>query len=186
MASGSPRRRELLEIINPNFEICVSNAKEEVADGAPSQVVMNLSMQKAVEVYKRKIEQEKNILVIGADTVVVLDDCILGKPKTKQEAFEMLSSLQGRNHQVYTGVTLIYDSGDGEERRTFFEKTEVCVASMNENEINAYIATGEPMDKAGAYGIQTEFGKYISYIYGDYNNVVGLPVARLYSELSDI
>ena len=127
--------------------------------------------------------EEEDALVIGADTIVAADGKILGKPHSREEAFAMLSMLQGRTHQVYTGVALILKESGAERRQVFSEKTDVTMYSMTEQEIRAYINTGEPMDKAGAYGIQGRAAIYIERIDGDYNNVVGLPIARLYQEL---
>lgn len=122
-------------------------------------------------------------IVIGADTVVSCDGKILGKPKTAENAVAMLQLLQGRAHDVYTGVTILY-SENGEQRKlTFHEKTTVHFCPMSEEEIREYVATGDPMDKAGAYGIQGFCARYIQGIEGDYNNVVGLPVGRVYQEL---
>lgn len=120
-------------------------------------------------------------VVIGSDTVVAVDGQILGKPHDKADAVRMLQLIQGRTHQVYTGVTMIF-TGSG-ERVTFAEKTDVHVYPMTREQIEDYVATGEPMDKAGAYGIQGYFAAYIQGISGDYNNVVGLPVGRVCQEL---
>ena len=122
-------------------------------------------------------------IIIGADTVVSIDGKILGKPADTEEAREMIYKLQGKSHMVYTGVTVIAKSGDMVSASSFAEGTKVNVAPMTENEIEAYISTDEPYDKAGAYGIQGLFGKFIEGIKGDYFNVVGLPVHRLYEEL---
>lgn len=124
-----------------------------------------------------------NLLVIGADTIVAVDGQILGKPADGKEAAEMLRRLSGRRHQVYTGVTLYYHGQGESHRHTFHECTQVQFYPMTEEEIGWYISTGEPMDKAGAYGIQGLGGRFIRAIEGDYSNVVGLPVARLYQEL---
>ena len=125
-----------------------------------------------------------DILVIGADTVVAYGDEILGKPKDEEDARRMLTLLQGNTHSVYTGITLVFIDKSGRTGEyCFFEKTDVTMYPMDEDEINRYIATGEPMDKAGSYGIQGRCAIYIKQIEGDYNNVVGLPVARLYQEL---
>ena len=122
-------------------------------------------------------------IVIGADTVVACDGKILGKPKTVADAMAMLHLLQGREHEVYTGVTLLYSENGEQCKLTFHEKTTVHFCSMSEEEIREYVATGDPMDKAGAYGIQGFCARYIKGIEGDYNNVVGLPVGRVYQEL---
>ena len=127
---------------------------------------------------------EDNCLVIGADTIVVLEGKVLGKPVDEEDAKTMLASLSGRTHQVYTGVALFYvKKGTVEKRETFHECTDVTMVSMSEQEIADYVASGDPLDKAGAYGIQGKFAAYIKGIEGDYNNVVGLPVARLVHEL---
>ncbi len=128
-------------------------------------------------------ERVRNTLVIGADTVVSCDGRILGKPRSREDAFAMLRLLQGRSHHVYTGVTLILGNGMGEPVScTFHEETEVCFYPMTDEEIESYLETGEPFDKAGAYGIQGQCARYIRGIQGDYGNVVGLPVGRLYQE----
>ena len=126
-------------------------------------------------------------MVIGADTVVAFEDKILGKPKDEEDAKRMLFMLAGKRHSVYTGVSVMLIDKDGKAGiHTFYEKTDVVVCDMKEEEIDRYIATGEPLDKAGAYGIQGRFAIHIKEIIGDYNNVVGLPVSRLYQELLSI
>ena len=180
LASASPRRRELLAQIGLPFTVQVSSVEEVITKTAPEEIVMELSAQKAEDVKKNT---EEDCIVIGADTIVSYSDGektqILGKPGSEEEAFGMLKLLQGNSHQVYTGVTICF----GEQIRTFYEKTQVHVYPMNEEQIEEYIKTGEPMDKAGAYGIQGRFAAFIKGIEGDYNNVVGLPVGRLYQEL---
>lgn len=180
LASASPRRKELLEQIGLPFSIEVSSIEEVITKTVPQEVVMELSAQKAVDVKKH---QPEDVVVIGADTIVVYDHgnggSILGKPKSEEEAFEMLNRLQGNLHQVYTGVTICY----GKEVMSFYECTKVHVYEMTAEQIRDYIKTGEPMDKAGAYGIQGRFAAFVKGIEGDYNNVVGLPVGRVYQEL---
>lgn len=178
LASASPRRRELLGQIGLDFQVLVSEVEEKVTTDVPYLVVEQLSAKKAKAVAK-KLETEEPVVVIGADTIVACDGQILGKPKDKQEAVHMLQKLQGRSHQVYTGVTLIYQG----EVRTFHEATEVEFYPMTDAEITAYVETSDPLDKAGAYGIQGFCARYIKGIVGDYNNVVGLPVGRLYQEI---
>lgn len=178
LASASPRRRELLEQAGIPFEVIVSDADEVITKKEPGEVVEELSLCKARTV----AEQNPDRLVLGADTVVVLDGKILGKPKDEADAGRMLEMLQGRTHQVYTGVTLVR----GETQVSFHESADVEVYPMSEEEIEGYIRTGEPMDKAGAYGIQGRFGIFIKEIKGDYNTIVGLPIARVYHELSKI
>ncbi len=190
LASGSARRRELLKMIFDEYDVIASEADEDIGSYPPSELVLRLSELKASEVFERVRTEEgaaDDLLVIGSDTVVALDDRILGKPVDESDACEMLKALSGREHKVFTGVALIRQAGDGEmKKRCFFEETSVHIARMSDEEIREYVATGEPMDKAGAYGIQTEFAKYVTGIEGDYNNVVGLPVARLYKELRDM
>lgn len=188
LASASPRRKELLAQIDIPYEIRVSNAPENARCEKPQDLVRELSRIKAEDIYQKLTEEEKKeCLVIGADTVVAYEGEIMGKPGTAQRASEMLSSLQGRTHQVFTGVAFVYQKEDGIKcTDAFYEKTDVTFYPMTEQEIADYIATGEPMDKAGAYGIQGKCAAYISGIKGDYNNVVGLPIARVYQELKRI
>lgn len=184
LASASPRRRELLAQIGAAAEIRPSHIEEKTEACEPDQIVMELSRLKAEDVAAGCSPGE---LVIGADTIVALDGRILGKPENADSAYEMISGLQGRKHQVYTGVTLILCTGpDAFQGVTFAEKTEVEVYGMEPQEIEAYIATGEPFDKAGGYGIQGYFGAYIKGIAGDYSNVVGLPLGRLCRELKEL
>ena len=175
LASGSPRRKELLQMLEVPFEVLVSDTKEVITKNEPAEVTKELSYQKAMAV----AGQVEEGIIIGADTVVSIDGKILGKPADKEEAREMIYKLHGKSHMVYTGVTVIAKSVDMVSASSFAEGTKVNVAPMTENEIS----TDEPYDKAGAYGIQGLFGKFIEGIKGDYFNVVGLPVHRLYEEL---
>ena len=172
LASASPRRKELLEQIGLEFSIMPSYAKETYKETRPDKIVEELSALKAIDVADRL---DDSYIVIGADTIVVADEKILGKPKDEKDAFLMLESLQGKTHQVYSGVTLVVSHGDKKIIKRFHEKTK--------EQIKAYIATGEPMDKAGAYAIQGFFAQYIKGIVGDYYNVVGLPLAHLMKEM---
>ncbi len=184
LASGSPRRRELMAQIGLTPEILVSEVDESTSLTTPSAVVKELSMRKARAVAESL--DDENALVIGADTVVSVDGTILGKPATHEEAAEMIRLLQGREHQVYTGVSLVKGTKRGEKSSfsdSFATETSVRVYPMTEEEILAYARSEEPMDKAGAYGIQGSFAAFISGIDGDYNNVVGLPIGRLYQSL---
>lgn len=186
LGSGSPRRRELLAQIGVTFEVMVSEGEEIYTSTVPEEIVKELAMSKAEEV-AGMVDCQKECLVIGADTVVVLDQQILGKPKDEDDAFQILKHLQGRSHQVYTGVALIdYDEEGRQTIVSHAERTEVYVHEMTDEEILSYIATGEPMDKAGAYGIQGTFAAYIDGIQGNYYNVVGLPVAYLYQQLKKL
>lgn len=183
MASQSPRRREILEQVGFDFSVIPSDVEEKPGGTLPDEVVIELSLQKAMDVYQKNND---NVVVIGADTVVSVDNKIMGKPADRDEAFLMLKTLQGRTHQVYTGVSLVWDhedNGDKFGQFSFCECTYVTFFSMTDREIREYISTGECDDKAGSYAIQGICAKYISKIDGDYNNVVGLPVARLYQEM---
>ena len=177
LASGSPRRKELLRQIGVTFEIIKAEGEEIITSSVPTEVVKELSMQKAREV----AEKCDGTVIIGADTVVAAGGQILGKPKSREDAVRMLWMLQGRAHEVITGVTVILkDSG---KILNFAEVTKVHVFPMTGAQIEKYADSGEPMDKAGAYGIQGLFAAYVSGIEGDYNNVVGLPIGRLYQEV---
>lgn len=181
LASASPRRKELLELMGLSFQI-VPSTKEEVATGdSPAEIVENLSYQKAEDVFSRMAAED--ILVIGSDTIVVCGGETLGKPHSEEEAFAMLHRLQGRSHEVYTGVTVICRENDKITYDTFSKITTVKLHSMSAEEIRAYIAKGESLDKAGAYGIQGSFAVFVDEIQGEYSAVIGLPVAGLYQSL---
>ncbi len=173
LASQSPRRKELLTQMGLSFEIIPAKG-EESADPTlpPAEYVKQLALQKAAEVARRCCPED---LIIGADTIVVLDGKILGKPRNAAHAFQMLSSLSTRRHTVYTGLALIR----GEEQMLGAEATQVRFCNLTEQEILDYISTGEPMDKAGAYGIQGKGALLVDSIQGDFYNVVGLPICRL-------
>lgn len=174
LASNSPRRKELLEQIGlTEFKVSAPNVDETVEDGlSPAQMVEELSRRKA---NAAAWKANPNALIIAADTVVAVDGQVLGKPRSEAGAFDMLRALSGREHQVYTGVTVL----QGGRAATEHEKTAVTFRELSDGEIWGYIATGEPMDKAGAYGIQGIGALLVSGIRGDYSNVVGLPVFRL-------
>ena len=182
LASASPRRQELLTQIGLPFEVCPSEWEEVTDKELPEEVVQELSYHKAMEVYERNVTEEGTV-VIGADTIVACGGQILGKPGTRERAEEMLGKLQGGTHQVYTGVAFVWKEKGRTETAGVYECTDVRVYPMTEEEIRCYVETGEPMDKAGAYGIQGGFAAFIQGICGDYNNVVGLPVSRVYQEL---
>ena len=204
LASASPRRRELLSQIGLEFTVMPSTKEENAKTTEAGALVQELSRQKAVDIWEQLSggqgqnpdadqeqiaeetqepnlngKQQPELLVVGADTVVCCEGKILGKPHSREAAAEMLTALQGRSHEVYTGVTLYSQS----ETVTFFECTQVEFYPMTEVEISEYIDSKEPMDKAGAYGIQGLGARFVKGIRGDYNNVVGLPVGRLYQEL---
>ena len=172
LASASPRRQELLARFGVPFLIDPAKGPENPPEGAsPAETVMALSAAKAREVAARS----PDAVVIGADTVVELNGRLLGKPRSEAEAFSMLRALSGNEHRVYTGITLVRDTQCISEA----EMTRVTFREMTDTEIAAYIATGEPMDKAGAYGCQGVAGLFVERIDGDYFNVVGLPLCRL-------
>ena len=213
LASASPRRRELLSQIGLDFEVVVSETEEKITSTEPAKVVEELSAQKAEAVWEKlcsttasqgsvtnaeRLDEGSEVfepeqtsgettitdnVVLGADTVVACDGKILGKPADTEGAVAMLTMLQGRGHEVYTGVTILYEENGERKTLTFHEKTTVHFYPMTDAQIREYVATGDPMDKAGAYGIQGLCARYISGIVGDYNNVVGLPVGRVYQEL---
>lgn len=171
LASQSPRRKELFSLISPEFEIRPSAFNEDsVTADTPKALTMLLAQKKAESVLRTKDEA-----VIGCDTVVAIGNEVLGKPENRADAKRMLMALSGKTHTVYTGVCVLY----GEEKRVFAERTDVTFFALSEAEIEAYLDTDEPYDKAGAYGIQGCAALFVERIAGDYNNVVGLPVARL-------
>lgn len=177
LASASPRRKELLGFIVKDFKVIPAVGEELIpAETIPADAVSLLACQKAEEIYAKY----KNETIIGADTVVVIDGHILGKPHSEQEAFEMLSTLSGRIHSVFTGVCIIFMTG---EQIRFTEETKVEFYSLSKKEILEYIDTGDPMDKAGAYGIQEKGAFLVKGISGDFYNVMGLPIGRIKRQL---
>ena len=173
LASQSPRRKELMGQIGLKFKVISPNVDEHMeGNPSPAQLVEELSLRKAQAV---RAGADEDDLIIAADTVVVLDGAVLGKPEDEREAFAMLSALSGNRHYVYTGVTVLRDG----RAVTQHEVTTVTFRELEPDEISSYIATGEPMDKAGAYGIQGLGALLVSGIEGDYFNVMGLPVYRL-------
>ena len=209
LASASPRRKELLRQVGVDFETLPAVGEEITTKEDPAEVVQELALQKASEAASRLGilarpaagaalmgkdlaqllaggEGREEFLVLGADTVVACGGAILGKPRDEADAVSMLTRLSSRTHSVFTGVALIYGKDGQTECHTFYEETKVTMYPMSTAEIAAYVATGEPMDKAGAYGIQGKCAIYIEKIQGDYNNVVGLPVARIYQEMKKL
>lgn len=185
LASASPRRKELLSQIGIVYEVIPSNTEEIITSTVPCEIVMELAKQKAEDVASKVKAPGK--IILGADTIVAFGDKVMGKPSDKEEAFTMISMLENDTHQVYTGVSLSYLNTNGQIcSHVFYEKTDVFVYPMSKEEIFSYIETGDCMDKAGSYGIQGAFAAFIKGIKGDYNNVVGLPVGRVYQELKNI
>ncbi len=186
LASASPRRKELLELMGFSPVIIPSGADEASDITDPEELVLELSRRKCRDVAGNLPEEykDKTVFVIGADTVVAADKKILGKPHGEEEARDMLETISGRIHQVLTGVSAAcVRSGRIEAFESFVEKTDVKVTQLSGEAIDGYIASGEPFDKAGAYGIQGCFGKYVEGIDGDYYNVVGLPICSLNKHL---
>lgn len=178
LASASPRRRELMALITTEFEIITADVDETIAEGtSPSDAVMSLSYKKA----KAVSDLNRGRIVIGADTVVVCDNKILGKPASRDNAKEMLRMLSGRSHQVLTGVTIT----DGEKTDTFFVSSDVTFFRLTEEEIISYAESGEPDDKAGAYAIQGKGSLFVEKINGDYFNIVGFPVSQVNKHLKN-
>lgn len=177
LASASPRRKEILELADLKFAVMPSDAQEITTKTAPNEVVMELASIKAKDIYKKS---EKQSMIVGADTVVAYQGQILGKPTDKADAKRMLTMLSGQTHEVYTGVCVIEDG----KTKTFYEETKVTFYEISDEQINHYIKTGEPMDKAGSYGIQGKAAVFIKGIEGDYYNVVGFPIARFLQEIT--
>ena len=182
LASASPRRRELMQQAGYEFEIQVSHKEECYTSEAPDEIVKELALLKAKDIAYQN--ERKNLVVIGADTVVAYQGAILGKPKSKDDAFSMIKSFQGDKHQVYTGVAVLSCDGEGNETVVNYAvKTDVYVNAMSDDEIWCYIESDNVMDKAGSYGIQSGFAIHIERIEGDYFNVVGLPISSIYNIL---
>lgn len=184
LASASPRRRELLQMLGLRFAVLPSEKEEALTAASPRELVEALARQKAEDIFSR---QTGDAVVIGSDTVVSAEDgTIFGKPKNAEDAARMLRQLSGRKHLVSTGAAVFVRRDGRELRESFVSECAVWMDELSQAEIEAYIATGEPMDKAGAYGIQGLGAKYISRIEGDYYTVVGLPVHELYKKLKEM
>ena len=174
LASASPRRKEILENTSVKFDVMASSIKELTIDGeSPCQMVMRLAFEKGMDIASR----QKNDLIISADTIVVIDNTVLGKPKNEIEARKMITSLSGRTHQVITGISLI--NLDNNKKIIDYVISNVKFKNLSEEDINDYIRTKESLDKAGAYGIQGYGALLVDEIQGDYFNIVGLPISRL-------
>ena len=179
LASSSPRRKELLQNLHLTFDVSSSEVDESFGpDLLPEEIVVQLAYRKAQMI----AQQYRTSFVIGADTIVVANEQILGKPQNETQAVKMLAQLSGKTHAVYTGVAIIH----GETETSFFEKTQVTFWELTETEISAYVKSGEPFDKAGGYGIQGFGSMLVKQISGDYFAVVGLPVSRMVRELQKI
>lgn len=185
LASASDRRKDILTQVGISYEVMPSSIDEDAIQAdTPASLVEALSAAKAEDIAERLTT---DFVIIGADTVVVKDNSILGKPSDEAEAAKMLQMLQGNRHEVYTGVTLISVFPEGKGLiDTFHVRTIVDMIPMTTTQINAYIQTGEPMDKAGAYGIQGRGAAYIQDIAGDYYNVVGLPISTVLARLANM
>ena len=179
LASASPRRRELSGLVCENVTVIPAEGDESTDQTAPADIVRELAERKAAEV---AANAPGDSIVIGADTVVAADGVVLGKPTDPDDAERMLRMLSGRSHQVFTGIAVLY----GQRRVVDCEVTTVEFCAMTDEEIRSYVATKEPMDKAGAYGIQGGAARFVSRIDGCYYNVMGLPVHRLYEILKSL
>ena len=180
LASASPRRKELLEQIGLDFEIMVSDKETDIDSDDPKEACKKQAIQKAEDIVKKAESIYKNYIIISADTIEAFEGEILGKPKDRSDAKRMLEAISGRKHRVYTAAC-VYNSIKG-KYESFVEDTLVEVAKLSKEEIEDYLSKKEPYDKAGAYGIQGYFSRYIVGIEGDYYNVMGLPIGRLYRE----
>jgi len=200
LASGSPRRRELLTLAGIAFEVRPCNDPEETTAVTPVQTVLDLSSHKAHAVFDdlKNSAAENNFAVLGADTIVVISDdgvgdnapngsaVIIGKPQDDEDARQILKKLSGRTHEVFTGVCILVNENGKTRKKTFYERTAVTMYPITDAELDDYLASGEHMDKAGAYAIQGLAVKFVRKVTGDYSNIVGLPVARVYHELSKL
>ena len=186
LASASPRRKDLLTQIGAAITVMPADVDESLTETDPEALVKALSYRKAHAVFSTCAKQGKlrdRTVILGADTVVALDDEILGKPKDEADAIRMIDAMQGGHHRVLSGVTLIGENG---ESVTFAESTEVHLYPMSKAEIESYVSSGEAFGKAGAYGIQGPFAAFVQKVDGSYTNVVGLPVGRVYQELKQL
>lgn len=187
LASASPRRKQLLEQAGFSFTVKPSTVEEIITEDTPDRIAESLAFQKANDVYQQLKPDytDRDFCVIGADTIVYYDREILGKPENEQEAFDMLKMLADRTHQVYTGMAVIMRTNGEKRSLLFHDRTDVTFYPIDDYELKNYIATRDCMDKAGSYGIQGAFAIHIKEIRGDYNNVVGLPISKLYQALKE-
>lgn len=191
LASESPRRKEIMNQMGIQYETMVANIIEEVLGDSPSDIVKSLASQKARDVSDRILSNQEDLVIIGADTLVFHKGKALGKPKDREDAIEMLEALSDDTHEVYTGVCIIIRKNSPDHSNTevqeiaFSVSTKVVVYPLTKEQIVDYVDTKEPLDKAGAYAIQGGFGIYIKEIHGDYYNVVGFPIAKIYRKLME-
>lgn len=190
LASESPRRKEIMEQMGIAYETMSAHVKEEAKENSPAGLVEALAAIKARDVAGRLRSEEEDQIIIGADTMVFHDGKALGKPRDREDAIIMLKSLSDDTHEVYTGVCIIirrnskeHNNNKVNDELAFSVCTQVVVQPLTSEQIEDYVSTGEPLDKAGAYAIQGEFGIYIEEIHGDYYNVVGFPIAKIYEKL---
>lgn len=186
LASESPRRKEIMDLMDIPYQVLAANVVEVVEETKPAEMVQALAKLKTNAVNQRpelQTEEYQEVVIIGADTMVFYQEHALGKPKNEEDAIRMLQMLADNPHEVYTGVDIIIKNKERIDNISFAVCTKVVVQPLTIDQIKAYIATGEPMDKAGAYAIQGKFGIYIKEIIGDYYNVVGFPIARIYEAL---
>lgn len=187
LASTSPRRKDILKQIGIEFKEVKSDADENVEkECKPDEYVKILAERKAAAVFNNLSEREKDVIVIGADTIVVYEGEILGKPNNKRDAFDMLRKLQGKKHSVYTGISVFYKNGGNTEKKTDSDRAEVYMTSLTDGEILNYIESGEPMDKAGSYAVQGKGAFIIEKIEGDFYTIVGMSPSKLYKMFNDI
>lgn len=180
LASNSPRRKELLNQIFDSFDVIKSNFNEEVVDEKnPEELVKVLSSKKAEEVFDKIESNESELLVIGGDTLVYFDGQVLGKPKDEKDAYNTLKKLQGNKNEVYSAFTVILKKGSKLKKETVLSKSIVTMKTMADEEIEEYIKTGEPMDKAGSFSVQGIGNKFVDSIEGAYNSVIGLDIEKL-------
>ena len=181
LASASPRRKELLTQIGVKFDVMVSDKETDIDSSNPVKACEKQAMQKALDIEeKAALKYREDYIIIAADTIVALEDTILGKPKNREDARLMLEKISGKKHKVYTAVCVF--NSRLETHKSFVEETAVEVAELSKEDIDFYLSNDEAYDKAGAYAIQGLFSRYIVGIEGDYYNVMGLPVGRVYRE----
>ncbi|HEY9778450.1 MAG TPA: Maf family protein [Planktothrix sp.] len=190
LASGSPRRRQLIKNLHLSFDVVTSEIEEIVDERlTPGEVVLDLARQKAQDVWNKTVarrcdEDDRRLLILGADTLVALDGALLGKPKDRQDAARVLRNLSGRRHEVYTGVVLLIETAGGQcKELAQSQVSHVYFRDLQENEILAYSQLDEPMDKAGSYALQGTASAFVERVEGCYSNIIGLPVPLVVSLL---